>query len=107
MGMVANELEEPWPKRLHTPVSSSGPGDDGLVVGPLGVCAHTFSSSGGSRTSSCPQSRPSWVVLKHDSIIFRSVQRCPAHSAQSPRGPSQVVRTTTHAVLGEPKPALK
>lgn len=80
--MVANKLEEPWPKRLLTPLSSSGPGDDGLDARPLGVCAQTvFSSPSGSGASSCPQSGPSRVVLKHDSIIFGSIQRCPAHSA--------------------------
>ena len=50
---------------------------------------------------------PGCVKDKHDSFIFSSFQRHPAHGAQSSRGSSQVAKTITHAVHGEPKTSTK
>lgn len=92
--------EEPWPDCLL--LKPQWPWGDGLVEGPLGVCAQAFFSPGGTGASSCPQPGPSPVVFKYDSSTF-GLFRGVLPSAQSPKGPSRL----TYAALGEPKPALK
>lgn len=43
---------------------------------------------------------PSGTKDKHNSSVFGSFQRHPAHSAQSPRGPNQVVKIHSSSSWG-------